>query len=105
MPEAPAQREEIHLALRAQFVGRGLDARLHVSQVGGNILTPEELVRQHPAAVEDLVGQLAPEHPPVGHTFARLLFGQAIQGGDAQGGEEEEVPVAVAVHDEGVPDA
>ena len=103
--QAPAQREEIHLALGAQFVGGGLDGQLDVAEVGGDVLPPEELVRQHPAAVEDLVGQLAPEHPPVGHTLARLLFGQAVQGGDAQGREEEEIAIAAAVHDEGVPEA
>ena len=103
--QAPAEREEIDLAFRAQFVGRGLDRQLHVAQVGGDVLPPEQLVRQHPPAGEHLVGQLASEHPPVGHTLAGRLLRQAVQRGDAQGREEEEVPIVAAVHDEGVPEA
>ena len=83
--QAPAEREEVHLAFRTQFVGRGLDGQLDVAQVGGDVLPPEELVRQHPAAGEHLVGQLAPEHPPVGHALAGLLLRQPVQGGDAHG--------------------
>ena len=101
--QTPAEREEIHLAFRAQFVGRGLDGQLDVAQVGGDVLPSEELVRQHPPPGEHLVGQLAPEHPPVGHALAGRLLGQPVQGGDAQRREEEEIAVAATVHDEGVP--
>ena len=83
--QSPAEREEIDLALRAQFVGGGLDRQLDVAQVGGDVLPPEELVRQHPPAGEHLVGQLAPEHPPVGHALAGRLLRQAVERGDAQG--------------------
>ncbi len=85
VPEAPAQGEEIHFARRPEFLHRGVDGQLDVAQVGGDVLPPEQLVRQHPAAGEDLVGQLAPEHPPVGHAFARLLLGQAVEGSDPSG--------------------
>ena len=85
MAEAPGEREEVDLAFGAQFVRRGLDRQLHVAQVGGDVLPPEELVRQHPPAGEHLVGQLATEHPPVGHALAGRLLRQAVQGGDAQG--------------------
>ena len=101
--QAPAEREEIDLAFRAEFVGRGLDRQLHVAQIGGDVLAPEELVRQHPSAGEHLVRELAPEHSPVGHAFAGRLFREAVEGGDPEGREEEEVPVIATVHDEGVP--
>jgi hypothetical protein len=83
--QTPAQREEIHLTLRAQLISGGSNGQLDVAEVGGDVLPAEELVRQHFAADEDLVGQLAPEHPPVGHALAGLLLRQGIEGGDSHG--------------------
>ena len=100
--EAPGQREGIDHSLVAEFENGVVQGPVDVGQEPGHVVAPEQLVGERPPPHEELVGKLAPQHPPVGHPLARLVLGKRVEGGDADRGEGEEVAVVPAVDDEGV---
>ena len=69
-------------------VGR---VRVQIRQIRRDIVAPEQRAGQGPPAVEDLVGQLAPQHQVVGQALAGGLLGQRVERLDAAGGEGEQV--------------
>ena len=79
-----------------------VEGALDVGEIGGDVVAPEELMRQRAPADEDLVGKLATQHPPIGHTLAGALFGQPIEGSHTDRREREQVAVVTAVDDERV---
>ena len=87
---------------RAQLVDRRGKGRTYVGHVVGGIVSPEEVVGKGASTGEQLVGDLAAQHPPVGHTFAGPVLGKAVKLRDPYRRKGEQVPVGTAVHHEGV---
>ena len=65
-------------------------AASRLREVGAHVVTTEQLVGHRAPAVEQLVGQLASQHQPVGHALARLGFGQRVEAADTFGREQEQ---------------
>ena len=85
VPQAAGQREGIDCPLGSELVDRGIQGQLQVAEISGDVVAPEEGVRKHAPADEDLVGELAPQHAPVGHALAGALLGQGVKGAHPRG--------------------
>ena len=75
MTEPAGEGEHVDGAVVAHLRERHVDGGVELREVRADVVAPEELVGHGAAAVEELVGQLAPEHHPVGHALARVGFG------------------------------
>src|SRR6185503_20781041 len=103
MAEPPGPCEHLERACVAQLSELQLDRPFEVSEVALDLLVAEQVVRERAAAVEELVGQLAEEHPDIGEAFAGLALGDCVERAHPRGREQEEVACAAAVDDERVP--
>ena len=75
-------------------------AATHVLHVGGGVVTPEQIMRERAATDEQLVGNLAPKHPPIGHTLAGTVLSQSVELAYPHGRENEQEPLGATVDHE-----
>ncbi len=71
-------------------------------EVVAHVVATEQLVGHGAPAVEELVGQLAAQHHPVGDALAREGLGERVEAAHALGGEEEQRRPVGSLHHEGV---
>jgi hypothetical protein len=104
MRDPARQPEDVDGSRPAELGDRRVECPFDVREVVRDVVPAEELVGQRAPAGEQFVGDLAPQHAPVGDALARLLFGERVEGRDAGRREREEVAIVAAVDDEGVAD-
>ena len=104
VPEPAGEREQVDVARVAQLVERHRDGGVELGQVGGDVLPAEQVGDVRAPVEEQLVGQLAGEHHPVGDALAGLGLGQGVEAADALRRQQEEGRVPGPVDHEGVAD-
>ena len=104
MTQAPGQSKHVDDSPVAQFIECVIQGPFDIDEILTHVFAAEQLVWQGPPTREDLVGQFAPQHPPVGYSFAGHRFRKGIEGGHSDRRKCEEVAVLAAVDDKGVPE-
>ena len=102
MAEAPRQREDVNRARSAHLGERDRHRCVELSQIGSHVLATEQLVHDGASTVEQLLGQLAHDHHPVGDSLARVRLGQLVETLDALRRKEEQGALRRAFDDERV---
>ena len=102
VPEAAGEVEQVDGASGPELRHGLLERLVEIDQIRGDVVAPEQRIRQRSPAVEYLVGKLAPQHQIIGDSFARDLLRQRVERLHADGGEREQVVVTTAMHDERV---
>ena len=103
LADTAPQGEEVDLTGRSELDERRVEGIVEVGQVARSARPGEEVVRESPAAQEDLIGELAAQHQEVSDALRGRLLGKVVEAGDTDGREREEIRVIAAVHREGVP--
>ena len=73
--EPTGQHEHLGAALICELALGYVQRARQIGQIGGDVVAPEQHRRQRAAAHEDLIGELAAQHPEIGQPLARHLLG------------------------------
>ena len=85
MTEPAGEREHVDHTLASHLVERDVDGRIELGEIGAYVVAAEELMRHRAPSVEQFVRQLAAQHHPVGHAFARVGLGQLVEAAHSLG--------------------
>jgi len=78
--EAAREREDVDRSLVAQLLEGDVDGGVELREVVAHVVAAEQLVGHGAAPGEELVGQLAAQHHPVGHALAGGGLGERVEG-------------------------
>ena len=103
--EPAGQGEHLGDAVVSEFSFGDVQRAGQIGQIGRDVIAAEQLGRQRAPAPEDLIRQLATQHPEIGQALAGEFLGQRVEGLDAPRREGEQIAVLAAVDDERVPES